>query len=437
MFQGEVFKRIRGAVYRKRADQRELIKVAQRNFRKYMALRDWGWFVIIQKTRPMVGRPDPNEELRLLEEKANATYGVYKEKVDLKAKLLEENKAIEEEKKALIKQIEAEQGNLGQYHERQATISSQKADLEIALAEATQKLAKTEQARVDATNDKKALEQETVAIKKDIADLEVVIQKLSQEKGARDHTIKTLNDEIANQDEVINKLNKEKKHIAENSAKSSEDLQVANDKVDHLMRIKQKLESTLDELEGSVDKEKRSRGNLEKERRKIEGELKVMQETVADLERSRKELEAQIGRKDAEMTGVASKLEDEQSLVSKVQKSIKEFQGRIEQMEEELEAERQARAKAERQRSDLAREAENLNERLNEACGATAAQVELNKKRDAEVAKLRKDVEEAHITREATTASMKKKQQGRFYSVQNVPSQTSMCRCRDGDERAD
>ena len=35
-------------------------------------------------------------------------------------------------------------------------------------------------------------------------------------------------------------------------------------------------------------------------------------------------------------------------------------------------AERQARAKAERQRSDLAREAENLNERLNEACGATA-----------------------------------------------------------------
>merc|ERR1712186_189445 len=136
-----------------------------------------------------------------------------------------------------------------------------------------------------------------------------------------------------------------------------------------------------------------------------------MQETVADLERSRKELEAQIGRKDAEMTGVASKLEDEQSLVSKVQKSIKEFQGRIEQMEEELEAERQARAKAERQRSDLAREAENLNERLNEAYGATAAQVELNKKRDAEVTKLRKDVEEANIQREATTASMKKKQQ--------------------------
>ena len=54
---------------------------------------------------------------------------------------------------------------------------------------------------------------------------------------------------------------------------------------------------------------------------------------------------------------------------------------------------------------------ESLGDRLNEAGGATAAQVELNKKRDAEVTKLRKDVEEANIQREATTASMKKKQQ--------------------------
>merc|ERR1719351_397445 len=153
-----------------------------------------------------------------------------------------------------------------------------------------------------------------------------------------------------------------------------------------------------------------NRGNLEKERRKIEGELKIMQETVAELERSRKELEAQIARKDSEMSGFANKLEDEQSLVSKVQKSIREFQGRIEQMEEELEAERQARAKAERQRSDLAREAENINERLNEACGATAAQVELNKKREAEVAKLRKDVEEANIQQESVLSNLKRKQ---------------------------
>merc|ERR1719430_1992493 len=78
-------------------------------------------------------------------------------------------------------------------------------------------------------------------------------------------------------------------------------------------------------------------------------------------------------------------------------------------MEEELEAERQARAKAERQRSDLAREMESLGERLNEASGATSAQVELNKKRESEVSKLRKDLEESHIQHDATLTSLKKK----------------------------
>ena len=163
-------------------------------------------------------------------------------------RLLAENELIVEEKKMLMAEIEKSQGDMSQYHERQQKCAEQKADLEIALTEAQNKLVRTEQNRIAATNDKKALEQETVAVKKDIADIEMVITKLEQEKTNRDHTIKSLNDEIANQDEIINKLNKEKKHLNECGAKSSDDLQVASDKVDHLAKIKQKLESTLDEL---------------------------------------------------------------------------------------------------------------------------------------------------------------------------------------------
>ena len=43
MMQGEIYKRIKTVGWEKRRDQRELIKVCQRNFRKYMALREWGW----------------------------------------------------------------------------------------------------------------------------------------------------------------------------------------------------------------------------------------------------------------------------------------------------------------------------------------------------------------------------------------------------------
>merc|ERR1711875_85294 len=91
MIQGQVYKHIKNKIFEKKRDQRELIKVAQRNFRKYMALRDWGWFVIIQKTRPLIGMPNPEEELRLLEEKANSVWGKYDEQLKTKARLLEEN----------------------------------------------------------------------------------------------------------------------------------------------------------------------------------------------------------------------------------------------------------------------------------------------------------------------------------------------------------
>merc|ERR1711983_187099 len=101
-----------------------------------------------------------------------------------------------------------------------------------------------------------------------------------------------------------------------------------------------------------------------------------------------------IGRKEKDLSGLTNKLDDEQSLVSKVQKAIKEISSRVEELEEELEAERQARAKAERQRSDLARELESLGERLNEAGGATNAQMELKKKHQDAVAEMSEQIDQ-------------------------------------------
>merc|ERR1739846_284996 len=408
--QGEVLKRIRTVVYEEKRDQRELIKVAQRNFRKYLAMRDWGWFIIIQKTRGLIGLPNPEEELRLLEEKANATYGEYKSALDVTADLESQMGNLKDEIGAMTKQLAEEQGNISVYTDRQAKANALKAETEVELAKQQAVLAAEEASRIELAADVKAHSGSIGAVKKDIEDVELAITKVEQEKGNRDHTIKTLQDEIAEQDEVINKLNKEKKHLSGCQSKASEDLISAEEKVAHLAQVKSQLEATLDQLEGGFDKEKKSRANLEKTKRKVEGDLKIAQDTVADLERAKKEVEAVIGNKENNNHILAAKLDDEQSLVAKAQKNIKELQGRVEAAEEELEAERQARAKAERQRSDLAREIEQLGERYDEASGASVAQVELNKKREAEIVKLRKDVEEANIANESVLGNLKRKQ---------------------------
>merc|ERR1719186_1122814 len=349
--QGECLKRIRNRVY----------------FKKYLAMRTWGWFVIIQKTRPLVGQPNPEEELRLLEEKAKASYGAYKDALDVTADLEGQMGALKDEIAASTKQLESEQGNISEYQARQAKAAGLKAETEMELAKAQKNLAAEEASRIELTGEVKKHSGSIGVVKKDMDDLGLAIQKVVQECGNRDHTIKVLNDEISSQDEVINKLNKEKKHIAETGAKSADDLSSAEEKGGHLLSIKGKLESTLDELEAGLSKEKNARANVEKERRKKEGALKMTQDTVGDLERAKKELEGAIARKEGDISGLAGKLDDEQALVAKLQKNIKELQSRIEEMEEELEAERQARSKAEKQRSDLAREIEQLGERLDEA----------------------------------------------------------------------
>ena len=50
-----------------------------------------------------------------------------------------------------------------------------------------------------------------------------------------------------------------------------------------------------------------------------------------------------IEKKDKDIHDAMRRLEDEQVIVAKLQKAIKELQGRIESQEEELEAERQVR----------------------------------------------------------------------------------------------
>merc|ERR1712203_502694 len=345
--QGQLRGHLRRKDYTKRKQQREYIQVVQRNFRKYVQSRDWPWFIIIQKTRPLIGMVNVEEELRLLEEEATVAWGHYQEQMNTKAKLQEENEAFSAEINALREKMRDEQGDLGLYQEKQAKVSAQKADLEVQLEENTTKLERLEREKASAGDGKKAVEREINNVRQDQADALAKVQKSRQDKEKLDTILRGLNEEVVHQDEIITKANKEKKHMTDTMSKATEEMNTNQEKLDYLNGVKAKLEKTLDQMDSAVEQEKRNKANSEK----------------------------------------------------------------VEEMEEELEAERQGRAKAERQRSELANEYDELSERLEESGVATAAQIELNKKRDVEIGKMRKDVEENNIHHETTLLSLRKKHQ--------------------------
>ncbi|KAK8736475.1 hypothetical protein OTU49_005023 [Cherax quadricarinatus] len=395
--------------YKKLQEQRVALIVVQRNLRKFMRLRNWGWFRLWQRVKPLLNVTRIEDEIKALEEKAAKALEELEKEKKLRQELEAANMALQEEKNNLKATLDSTKGNVSEFLDKQAKLQSQKADLEAQLNEVTARLQQEEDARNMLFQGKKKTDQEIGGLKKDLEDVELVVQRLEQERATKDHQIHNLNEEIAHQEELINKVNKEKKHLQECNQKTAEDLQGIEDKCNHLSKVKSKLEQTLDELEDSLEREKKLRGEIEKSKRKVEGDLKLTQEAVADLERNQKEIENTVQRKDKEITSLSGKLEEEQILVSRTQKQVKELQARIEELEQEVEHERQSRAKAEKAKANLARELGDLSDRLEEAGGATAAQIELNKKRESELAKLRRDLEETNIQQEAALANLRKK----------------------------
>merc|ERR1719443_1596665 len=246
-------------------------------------------------------------------------------------------------------------------------------------------------------------------LREEIKNLESTIEKCEEDKMTKDSQIRTLREEIAHQEDLIAKLGKDKKSVSEGRQKVEEDIQSMEDRCNHLSKVKGKLEQSLDECEDALEREKKSKGDVEKLKRKVEGDLKLTQEAAADLDRIKSELTQSLQRKEKELSSLSAKIEDEQTLGGKYSKQIKELQSRIDELDEEIVVERNNRAKAEKNRSLLSRDLEDLGSRLSEAGSNASTQIELNKKREAELAKLKADLEEANIAHEGTLAALRQK----------------------------
>uniref|UniRef100_A0A3B3HZU0 Myosin heavy chain 7 n=1 Tax=Oryzias latipes TaxID=8090 RepID=A0A3B3HZU0_ORYLA len=396
--------------FQKIVERRDALLVIQWNIRAFMGVKNWPWMKLYFKIKPLLRSAEAEKEMANMKEEFLKLKEAYAKSEARRKELEEKMVSLLQEKNDLQLQVHAEQDNLADAEERCEGLIKHKIQAEAKVKELTERLEDEEEINAELTAKKRKLEDECSELKKDIDDLELTLAKVEKEKHATENKVKNLVEEMAALDEIIAKLTKEKKALQEAHQQTLDDLQSEEDKVNTLTKAKAKLEQQVDDLEGSLEQEKKVRMDLERAKRKLEGDLKLTLESLMDLENDKQQLEEHLKKKDFELSQLNNKIEDEQAISIQLQKKLKELQARIEELEEELEAERAARAKVEKQRADLARELEEISERLEEAGGATTTQIEMNKKREAEFQKLRRDLEEATLHHESTTASLRKKQ---------------------------
>merc|ERR1719411_1923452 len=97
--------------------------------------------------------------------------------------------------------------------------------------------------------------------------------------------------------------------------------------------------------------------------------------------------------------------------------SMRRMEERIRIIQEDLESEQSLRRRIEKEKQGLQVQIISLSERLTEAEGGAESQLDINRKREAEMAKLRKLLEDSHMESETTILTLKKKHQEQIESV--------------------
>merc|ERR1719187_574607 len=395
--------------FKRLQDQKLALYCCQRTIRNYYIGKTWLWWQIWMAIKP---------NLKCTQ------FGKYKAEYEDKIAIAEANigKAVADREKVQA----VYDGLAGQKNELELALKSGGSAVQDIIDKTTriEGMAQDVKKSLDEVNARVKGEQEqknnlemqmqktnaTVAqLEEEIKNLEASLTSSQQDKADKDDQIRTLKDEIAHQTDMINKLGKEKRAVGDSRQKTEEDIQTAEDKCNHLSRVKGKLEQALDEAEDALEREKKVKGDVEKSKRKLEGDLKLTQEAISDLERVKAELLGGVSRKEKEASALSAKIDDEATLAAKYAKQAKELMARIEELDEELNVERGNRAKAEKSRTMLKKDIEDISSRLEEAGSNTATQVELNKKREGELARLKAELEELKIAQEGTLAALRMK----------------------------
>lgn len=116
--------------------------------------------------------------------------------------------------------------------------------------------------------------------------------------------------------------------------------------------------------------------------------------------------------------------------------ALSRLEDKIRLLQDDLEIERELRQRIEREKADLSVQVIQLSERLEEAEGGAESQFEINKKRDTELLKLRRLLEDVHIESEETAAILKKKHQEIVVDFQDQIDTLAKCKSRAEKEKS-
>ncbi|XP_005354318.1 myosin-9 isoform X2 [Microtus ochrogaster] len=395
--------------FAKRQQQLTAMKVLQRNCAAYLRLRNWQWWRLFTKVKPVLNSIRHEDELLAKEmeltkmrEKHLAAENRLTEMETLQSQLMAEKLQLQE-------QLQAETELCAEAEELRARLTSKKQELEEICHDLEARVEEEEERCQHLQAEKKKMQQNIQELEEQLEEEESARQKLQLEKVTTEAKLKKLEEDQIIMEDQNCKLAKEKKLLEDRVAEFTTNLMEEEEKSKSLAKLKNKHEAMITDLEERLRREEKQRQELEKTRRKLEGDSTDLSDQIAELQAQIAELKMQLAKKEEELQAALARVEEEAAQKNMALKKIRELEAQISELQEDLESERASRNKAEKQKRDLGEELEALKTELEDTLDSTAAQQELRSKREQEVSILKKTLEDEAKTHEAQIQEMRQK----------------------------
>ena len=395
--------------FAKRQQQLTAMKVLQRNCAAYLKLRNWQWWRLFTKVKPLlqVSRQEEEmmakeEELIKVKEKQLAAENRLSEMETFQAQLMAEKMQLQE-------QLQAEAELCAEAEEIRARLTAKKQELEEICHDLEARVEEEEERCQHLQAEKKKMQQNIQELEEQLEEEESARQKLQLEKVTTEAKLKKLEEDVIVLEDQNLKLAKEKKLLEDRMSEFTTNLTEEEEKSKSLAKLKNKHEAMITDLEERLRREEKQRQELEKTRRKLEGDSSDLHDQIAELQAQIAELKIQLSKKEEELQAALARVEEEAAQKNMALKKIRELESQITELQEDLESERASRNKAEKQKRDLGEELEALKTELEDTLDSTAAQQELRSKREQEVTVLKKTLEDEAKTHEAQIQEMRQK----------------------------
>ncbi|XP_066910591.1 myosin-10-like [Clytia hemisphaerica] len=395
--------------YKKRIQQLSAIRVIQRNGRAWLKLRNWQWWRLFTKVKPLLNVTRQEDEMRLKEEDYKKLSDQNDKMQSQLGEITKTHEKLVEEKNSIAEQLQAEIELCQEAEEARNRLMQRKAELEDVIQDYEMKIQDEEDKTMKLSEEKKKLQVGIQDLEESLEEEEAQRQKLQLEKVQVEAKLKQLEDDKATADDSNAKLSHEKKQLEDRVNDISTKLSTEEEKAKQLAKQKAKQEAFIQELEEQISKGDKSTTDLQKEIRKLQQEIADLKHQLNEAHARIADLEDDVKRRDQELAAANKRGDEESSKLAASERAKRELQSQLDELRDDYDNEKSAKEKAERSKRDLENDLEDLRSELEVSADASVVQKDMQRKRDEDLMDLKRQVAEEAKEHEGQMASLRTK----------------------------